>query len=57
MINTAQLFVDVPRENGRFADEQSRDESTEHRVHADQISDERHDAHDHENGRDHCEIR
>jgi hypothetical protein len=45
----AQLFVDVARQDRRFADEDAGDKRAEHRVHADHVSDQRHDAHDDEN--------
>ena len=56
VISAAQLFVDVACEDWGFADQDAGDEGAKHGMHADQMRDERHDAHDHENGGDHCEF-
>ena len=48
----AQLLVDVAGEDRRFADQNAGDEGAEHGMHADQIRDQRHRAHDDEDGGD-----
>ena len=38
----AQLLVDLPRQDRRFADQDAGDEGAEHGVHADRVGDQRH---------------
>ena len=52
----AQLLVDMTGEDRGFADQNAGDEGAEHGVHADQIGDQRHAAHDDEDRGDHGEF-
>src|SRR5262249_60145512 len=52
----AQLFVDMPRADGGFADQQAGDKGTKDGMHANQVSDQCHDTHDRKDGRDHSKL-
>ena len=45
---SAQLLVDVPRQDRRFADQDAGDEGAEHGMHADHVRGQRHQPHDHQ---------
>ena len=52
----AQLFVDMPRQDRGFADQNAGNEGTKHGMHADQMRNQGHNAHDAEDGGDHREL-